>query len=390
MIFTETVESHLILLEKLFVRLQDVGLTISIKKSCFLKNRLRYLGQFISSTGISPDSEKIDKLPEWQVPSSSKQVRSFLGFCSYFRSFIPRFAEISKCLYELTSDKIKFVWSDVHENAFKLLKDKLLESQELRFPDFSKPFFVAADASKVAMGAALLQKDDHKRLVPIEFASGLFNTSQLKYSTTDKEALAIDFALKKFRYSVFGYDINVLTDHKPLLSIFNSKELNLYPLRMVRLILRVQSYNPKLIFVKGRDNQLADFLSRLSDLKANDNVSLMDLSVNLNDNSNSKVINTFDLEDLKVHQSKDRIISNIIKKLNNNESLGNDVIITGKDYVIVADVLYIRDMDNLGDMRYRIVLPECLEYDVMSSLHHSFPFIHLGIDKTKKSICVPS
>ena len=232
------------------------------------------------------------------------------------------------------------------------------------------------------MGAALLQRDDINRLVPIEFASGLLSDTQARYTTTEQEALAVDFGLKKFRYHIYGYEINIMTDHRPLLSILNSKKLDDYSPRMVRLILRVQSYNPKVIFVKGKDNQLADFLSRLGNLRPSDEVSLVG-KVN---NDATELIQLFSFDDLKTHQREDDWVKEIMTKLKNNDNLEKDKAMSDKCYVIVDDVLYVKDTDRSGNPRYRVCIPESLAQNVLQCLHHSYPFVHMSADKTKTHI----
>ena len=379
LIYSSTPEEHLKTLGNVLKRLKDTGLTLSIKKSQFMKTTLLYLGHLISPEGIRPDPDKINKLPSWPIPKTKKQVQGYLGYAGYFRNFIQKYASITKPLCNLTKDDTTFEWTKECQTAFDTLNQQLLSAQKLVYPDFQAPFYVVTDASKWALGAVLMQKSsDEKRLNPIEYASKLLNQTQQKYSTTDLEALAVDFGLSKFRYIIYGYDIIVVTDHRPLLSIFKTKNLNEYSARMTRLILRVQNYNPKITFVSGKNNTLADFLSR--------HVPETAISYNVNCVSVDNVCDNFSSQELIDSQQSDPYYGPIRNKIIDGEPLDKKEEVKGKTFLIQDDVLTIKDNDKTGQPRYRAVVPQALEENVIKLNHEVYPYAHPSSERTKENV----
>ena len=376
LVYSSNIDDHFRTLEKVFAKFKVTGLTINLKKCKFLKSKVLHLGHVISSEGISPDPDKLSVLPDWPRPTTVKTLKSFLGYASYFRSYIPNFATITKPLYDQTT-KEKFTWAPECEKAFMLTKDKLRTAQKLHYPDYSKEFFVVTDASNIALGAALMQREDEsKKILPIEYASKTLNKAQSKYSVTELEAHAVDFALKKFKYQILGYPIRVLCDHKPLIGLFNTKNLNDVSARMARLIIRVQSYNPKISYIQGEKNNLADYLSRLSgDIKA------LTCSIDIISEIDEKV-EYFTSAELIEEQNKDEFYKNIIQKLKSKQPLTRRELIKNKNFVLCDDVLYCKDNDNNGKLRYRPVIPVSLENRLIAIMHRSYPYIHPSVDKT--------
>ena len=137
-------------------------------------------------------------------------------------AFIPNFSKKAEPLTKLLWGKEPFVWSEDQQLAFDELKSCLLAPPILRFPSFDKPFFIATDASDTGLGSALLQEVDGK-LMPISYASRTLNKAKRNYSVTKREALAVVWALRHYKYLVLGYQIIIITDHKPLLAIFRKE-----------------------------------------------------------------------------------------------------------------------------------------------------------------------
>ena len=379
LVYSPNLEEHFKTLENVFSRLQETGLTLSLKKSVFMMRKIKYLGHEISPEGVSPDKDKIDKLPNWPIPKTPKQVKSYLGFAGYFRSFVPNYAETTKPLTNLTKKDVPFNWDSECQESFGTLNKMLQEAQQLRYPDFKKPFYVVTDASKKALGAVLMQKsEDGKRLHPIEYASKSLDSAQAKYSTTDLEALAVDFGLSKFRYVIFGYEVIVATDHRPLLSIFKTRDLNDYSNRMTRLIMRVQNYDPRITFVKGKDNNLADYLSRQIPEKA--------ISYNVDSISIDSVCNNFSSEELIKEQTADPHYGPIRSKIKEGKPLDKKETIKKKTFLIIDEALVIKDNNRNGQLRYRVVIPQSLELDTIKLHHDVYPHSHPSCERTRDII----
>ncbi|RVW64403.1 Retrovirus-related Pol polyprotein from transposon 17.6 [Vitis vinifera] len=186
-------------------------------------------------------------------------IRQFLGHAGFYRRFIKDFSKISKPLCELLVKDAKFVWDEKCQKSFEELKQFLTTAPIVRAPNWKLPFEVMCDASDLAMGAVLGQREDGKPYV-IYYASKTLNEAQRNYTTTEKELLAVVFALDKFRAYLVGSSIVVFTDHSALKYLLTKQDAKA---RLIRWILLLQEFNLQIRDKKGVENVVADHLSRL-------------------------------------------------------------------------------------------------------------------------------
>ena len=161
------------------------------------QNEVHYLEHVIDKAGIRPNPQKLDAVRNWERPKKVTQVRSFTAFCNYYRKFVKNFAEVANLLYALTSNAVKFTWSEVHEEAFQLLKMRLLQAPILSFPNFSYPFVIDTAASETALGAVLSQVIEGEER-PMAFESRVLTKTEVNYATTKRETLRIVQAMQWF------------------------------------------------------------------------------------------------------------------------------------------------------------------------------------------------
>ncbi|GFT27342.1 retrovirus-related Pol polyprotein from transposon 17.6 [Trichonephila clavipes] len=188
---------HLEDLEKVFERLSIFKLHANRDKCYFACDRVKYLGFWITKDGIEANQEKISAIQKTPVPTNVKEVQSLIQTCSWFRRYIPNFADIARPLSSLTKNEVQWHWGPEQQESFETLKMRLRTSPILKQADESKPFTIRTDASSYALGAVLLQgsgPDEHV----IEYASRLMIPAERNYSTTEREALAVVWALEKF------------------------------------------------------------------------------------------------------------------------------------------------------------------------------------------------
>jgi len=131
----------------------------------FLSKNVKYLGHIISKEGVTTDPEKIIAVKDWLIPHTKKQLRSFLGFCSYYRKFVKRFSSLAKPLYVLTENQVKFVWGKECQSAFEKLKSMLSSPPVLSFPQGKEEFILDTDASNIGIGAVLSQRQFEKEKI---------------------------------------------------------------------------------------------------------------------------------------------------------------------------------------------------------------------------------
>ncbi|CAF3358581.1 unnamed protein product [Rotaria socialis] len=264
-VYSSTFSSHLQHLESVLQRIQASGLTLHLSKCQFCKTKLRYLGHVVSQTGIEPDPEKIRAVRDYSIPIRLKDVRTFLGLTGYYRRFIRNYATIAEPLISLTrnTDNKPFHWSLSCQQAFDHLRHLLIEAPIIAYPQFDKPFILQLDASDVGLSAILAQKlvdDDgvHREHV-IGYASRTLSASERKFSPTERECLAIVYGCSHFRPYLEGVRFTILTDHKALKWLHNTKDLNS---RLARWAMQIAVYDVDIQHRPGVENTNCDALSR--------------------------------------------------------------------------------------------------------------------------------
>lgn len=243
-------------------RCKEKNLVLNWEKCHFMVKQGIVLGHIISSKGIEVDKAKVDLISNLPYPKSVKEVRSFLGHAGFYRRFIKDFSKISRPLCNLLVKDVPFIFDESCLDAFAKLKKLLTSSPVIQPPDWNLPFEIMCDASDYAIGAVLGQRLDRVPYV-IYYASRTLNDAQLNYSTTEKEMLAVVFALDKFRSYLIGCKVIIFTDHAALKYLLTKKDAKA---RLIRWVLLLQEFDIEFRDKKGSENVVADHLSRL-DLK---------------------------------------------------------------------------------------------------------------------------
>lgn len=220
---------------------------------------MTYLGHIISKEGIKADQKKTECMNKFPRPNTITEIQRFLGMCNYYRRYVCNYAKIAKPLHALCKKDIPFIWSTACENAFVNLKKALTLPPVLIFPNFEETFIVTTDASDLAVGAVISQgKIPFDK--PIQYFSRTLSETQTRYSTIEKELLAIVWAIENFRHYLYGQHFLVVTDHRPLTFLLSSKNVNN---RLHRWKLILMEYNFEIIHKDGAQNVVADALSRI-------------------------------------------------------------------------------------------------------------------------------
>ena len=259
-IFSETEEDHLKHVKLVFDRLRKAKLKLKGKKCQFFLTEVSFLGHVVSTDGIKPDPAKIEKILNFKIPSSLKEVQSFLGLASYYRRFIENFSKTAHPLIELTKKKNdSFIWGKEEQLAFDVLRTRLTTAPVLIYPDFEKEFILFTDASNYGIAAILSQIKDERECV-IAYVSRHLNEAEMKYSATEKEALAIVFGVKYFKHYLTGNHFNIVSDARPLVWLNSIKDPTG---RLARWAIELSNMKYTIKYRPGRNNQNADCLSRM-------------------------------------------------------------------------------------------------------------------------------
>ncbi|KAK1432034.1 hypothetical protein QVD17_08920 [Tagetes erecta] len=258
-VFGPSFESCLDELAKVLKRCVETNLVLSWEKSHFMVREGIVLGHVVSGKGIEVDRAKIKVISTLPPPTNVKGVRSFLGHAGFYRRFIKGFSVITKPLCNLLLKDVPFEFNDECLKSFTLLKEQLVQAPILHSPDWSLPFEIMCDASDYAIGAVLGQRVE-KKPVAIYYASKTLSDAQLNYTTTEKELLAVVYALDKFRSYIWGSKVIVYSDHSAVRYLMEKKDAK--P-RLIRWILLLQEFNLEIRDKKGSENVVADHLSRV-------------------------------------------------------------------------------------------------------------------------------
>jgi len=254
----DTIEEHNENLAKVLEALVGHNLKVETKKCKILKNELEFLGHVINKEGVKPTRENVKAIEQMKHPGNIRELRSFLGTINFYAKFIENIAEIRKPLNELLRKDTVFSWTKDCENAFEQLKRCLMSEPLLVRPNYRDRFVITTDASLHAIGAVLSNETNMER--PIAYASRSLGSAERKYHTIEKELLAIVWAVDYFKHYIFGQKFIIYTDHRPLVSLWS---LNENSSTLTRLRLRLQGIECEIRYKKGKENIVADFLSRL-------------------------------------------------------------------------------------------------------------------------------
>lgn len=258
-IFSTSLQEHIQRLRSVFQRIRESNFKIQLDKSEFLKREVAYLGHLITAEGVKPNPDKISAIKNYPIPKTPKEIKSFLGLAGYYRKFIRDFAKISKPMTSCLKKDAKVTHSPEFVNSFNHLKNLLINSPILQYPDFSKPFVLTTDASNVAIGSVLSQGNPPNDK-PISYASRTLNETEQRYSVIERELLSIVWSCKVHRPYLFGNKFKIYTDHRPLVWLFNLKEPNS---KLIRWRLKLEEYDFEIIYKNGKQNTNADALSRI-------------------------------------------------------------------------------------------------------------------------------
>jgi cleavage and polyadenylation specificity factor subunit 1 len=252
---------HLEHLRQIFQRLQEHGLFINPSKCQFGCTDIEFLGHRIDQSGATPLKSKVEAVQNFTKPDTVKGLQEFVGMINFYHRFIPNAAEIMQPLFKALAKKPKeLVWDADSTAAFVNAKEALAKSTMLVHPRMDAPIAVTADASDIAVGAVLEQLVDGE-WQPLAFFSRQLRSPELKYSTFDRELLALFLAIRHFRYFIEGREFTAFTDHKPLTFAF-AKVSDPWSARQQRQLAYISEYTTCVKHVAGKSNQVADALSR--------------------------------------------------------------------------------------------------------------------------------
>ncbi|XP_057425713.1 uncharacterized protein LOC130719087 [Lotus japonicus] len=246
-------------LDTVLKRCVETNLVLNWEKCHFMVTEGIVLGHKISSRGIEVDKAKVEVIEKLPAPTNVKAIRSFLGHAGFYRRFIKDFSKIAKPLSNLLNKDSSFLFDSACLAAFEQLKQSLISAPVIIAPDWKLNFELMCDASDYAVGAVLGQRKE-KIFHAIHYARKVLNEVEINYATTEKELLAIVFALENFRSYLIGSKVVIYTDHAAIRYLLTKPDSK--P-RLIRWILLLQEFDLEIKDKSGKENPVADHLSRL-------------------------------------------------------------------------------------------------------------------------------
>ena len=254
----KSAEEHDPTLEKVLQRAEETDLRFNEGKCKFHKQEVTYVGHVFGTDGLRPSPDKVQAILNMPAPHDKSSLQRFMRMVNYLHKFIPHLADINKPLRELLEKSVEWHWMERQQKAYEELINSITQAPVLKYFDVSADVTVSVDASSESLGACLLQG-----MQPVAYASRALNSAKRNYAQIEKEMLAIVFGTNKFHQYIYGKQLSVETDHKPLESLFK-KPWSKAAQRIQRMMLRVQHYDLKVNYVLGNQLLIADTLSRAS------------------------------------------------------------------------------------------------------------------------------
>ena len=349
-------QTHLKILSQIGECLSNAGLTIGMAKSHFCFKEVRYLGFILGGGCLKTDPEKVEAILKIKAPKNPREVRSFLGTAGWYRRFIKNFAIISAPLTDTLKVGIKFVMTVEALQAFESLKVCLTTAPVLRHADFRRKFFIQSDASNVGMGSVIFQKTDEGYEYPIAFYSQKFTKGEKNFTVTEKECLAVILSVERFRAYIELTPFTIITDHSSLKWLMTLKDLSG---RLARWSLRLQSFDFTIEHRKGKDNIVADTLSRLIEEVVLSGSELLD-------------IETIEFE-------SEEYLAKIESILKNQSQLPD---LKVEDGIIFKRTLFDNGFEESSESRWKLWVPTGLTSTLIEKAHNPETASHGGIAKT--------
>ena len=375
-----TAEEHDQRLDKVLQRLQEAGLTLNEQKCHFSQSQVKFLGQVVDRDGIRPNPDKVRAIREVRPPKNVSDVRRFLGMSNHLAKFTPNLAEKTKPLRELLIKSNQWVWGEPQETAFTEVKRALETSPVLSLFDQSRETVISADASSYGLGAVLLQRQPDGELKPISYISRSLTPTEQRYAQIEKEALAFTWACERFSDYLLGMEFHIHTDHKPLVPLFGSKNLDELPIRVQRFRLRMMRFKFTISHVPGKSLLVADALSRAPCSEAGREDLLLQQETEAYVNIVVQKIPATEkqLERIRRHQEEDEECKLAAEYCRSGWPSRQSLHGAMKHYYSVASEISVKD--GLLMRGNRVVIPAALRLEMLDRLHTG----HQGISKCRE------
>lgn len=376
LLFSEDVEKQSQILRKVLETARENNLTFRLSKCKFAQTEVEYSGFILTDKGVKASPEKTKAILDMPEPKNKEEVRTLLGMATYLSKHISHFSDITHDLREVIKDRNSFFFDEPQRQAFNRLKKAMASTPVMGYYSKKDPITVTCDASSVGLGAFISQNEH-----PIAYASKALTDTEKAYAMIEKELLAIVFACNKFHHLLYGRnDVTIVTDHLPLVNIVN-KPLSQVPMRLQKMLLKLQPYSFTLIGKSGKDIPIADALSRapLKCYYPNLMNEMKDCHVCATEVISTQAFSENKLAKLKETTSNDPDLQKLSEYIVNGwPSKRSECINELKPYWDFKDEL--TNYDGIIFKGERVVIPHQMQHEILHLIHYS----HQGMVKSKQ------
>ena len=258
-VYAPTLDEHQRILQAVLQRLKDTNIRLRYEKCKFAQTSVEYLG-FVVSYGLQrPSPKNTESVTNFPIPRNAKDIQRFIGLANYYRRFVQNFSRIAEPLTRLTRKNTEFRWGPEQQISFDKLKQVLTSKPVVAIYDTNKPVILHTDASKIGIGAVLMQPDVNGHNKVVAYFSRRLNNHETNYSASELEVLAVVESVEYFHVYVHGKHINIYSDHQALQWLFNIKKPSS---RLFRWSVRLSIYTYTIHHRSGKSNTVAYALSR--------------------------------------------------------------------------------------------------------------------------------
>lgn len=288
LVFSQSWDAHLSHLEQLFHAITSEGFKLKLVKCVFAAPSVKYLGHIIRHNEILPAQENLAAIARLARPTDKSGVRSILGSINFYLKYIQSSSKKLEPLHRLLRKDVVFEWTNECEESFEMIKKYLCSSPILAIYDVEKPVIIETDASFTGLGATLKQPHTDGTFHPVAYFSRKLSARERHFDIIHLECQAIKDAIKYWQYYLIGRQFTVFSDHKPLENLKTKARTDE---RLGDLIHYLSQFNFRIVYKKGKENVLADLLSRYPVLEYFENEDAI------------QVVNLIQLSDIQADQS---------------------------------------------------------------------------------------
>ena len=368
-------------LRNLLERCRDRNIKLNPKKVVYKADTVPFIGHLLTKNGVKPDPSKVDAITNIERPKDVEAVRRLVGMVKYLSKFLQHLSTVSEPLRRLTHKDQPFIWEQEQEDSFQRIKEMVSQAPILRYYDSTQPLEGQGDASSTGLGFTLMQNGQ-----PVTFSSRALTSAERNYAQIEKELLALVYGLEHNHQYVYGKPVKLISDHKPLVSIYK-KPLATAPKRLQRLLLRLQQYDVTIEYLQGKEMYIADTLSRAHPIGTKAR-SQTEEEAEIIHTAQFLAISAPQIKEIQDETSRDSTLLQLMTTIHDGwPTIKAEVPFSIRPYFTIRDEL--TTLDGIIFKGQRCVIPTTLRSKIKTKIHSSHTGIQSCLRRARELIYWP-